>query len=91
MRAREQDEKINILIHFQMETTEKLNRTSELVDKTTEQMNKLSADFRADLAAGHAIHEKEMAEIRREQQLTHRELQALIRTLRKGRNGNSSD
>ncbi|HEY4424431.1 MAG TPA: hypothetical protein VGN10_09505 [Pyrinomonadaceae bacterium] len=77
VRSREQDEKIKILIHFQMETTE--------------QINKLSGDFRADLAASHAIHEKEMGELRRSQKLTHQELQALIRSLRKERNGNSSD
>jgi hypothetical protein len=66
VRSREQDEKINILIQVQMETTEQI-------------------------AASHAIHNKEMAGLRRQQKLTHQELQALIRSLRKGRNGSSSD
>lgn len=77
VRSREQDEKINILIQTQIETTE--------------QINKLGAELSADIAASHAIHNKEMAGLRRQQKLTHQELQALIRSLRKGRNGSSSD
>ncbi|HKG58338.1 MAG TPA: hypothetical protein VKB05_01060 [Pyrinomonadaceae bacterium] len=77
VRSREQDEKIDILIQSQMETTE--------------QINKLSAGLSADLAASHALHEKEMAELRKAQKLTHQELHALIKSLRKRRNGNSSD
>ena len=73
---REQDEKINILIQFQMETTEKINQT-------TEQINKL--------ATGHAVHEMEMADLRREQKLTQQSLRAFIDSLRKGENGKSSD
>ena len=69
VRSREQNEKINILIQFQMETTEQINK----------------------LGAGHAIHEREMAEIRREQKLTQQALRAFINSLRKGRNGNTSD
>src|SRR5215204_6127684 len=76
VRSREQDEKINILIQSQMETTEQIN-------KTTEQINKL--------AVGHALHEEEMADLRREQKLTQESLRAFIDSLRKGRNGKSSD
>jgi len=77
VRSREQDEKINILIQAQIETTEHINN--------------LGAELRADIAASHTLHEKEMAELRKAQKLTHRELQALIKSLRKGTNGNSSD
>lgn len=73
VRSREQDEKINILIQSQMETTE--------------QINKLSTD----LTANHALHEKEMAELRNEQRLTQQSLRAFIDSLRKGRNGSSRD
>ena len=79
VRSREQDEKINILIQSQMETNEQINR---LTAETNEQINKLTAD--------HAIHEKEMAEIRREQKLTQQSLRDFIDSLRKGRNGSSS-
>jgi phage tail tape-measure protein len=66
VRSREQNEKINILIHFQMQTTEQI-------------------------AASHALHEKEMAELRSEQKLTQQSLRAFIDSLRKERNGKSSD
>ena len=88
VRSREQDEKINILIQAQIETTEQINKLSA---ETNEQINKLGAELSAEMAASHAIHEKEMAELRREHKLTHQELQALIRSLRKGRNGNSTN
>ena len=80
VRSREQDEKINILIQAQMETTEQIN-------KTTEQINKLAADT----ATNHAIHNKEMADLRKSQELTDRTLRAFIDSLRKGRTGSSSD
>jgi len=85
VRSREQDEKINILIQSQMETTEQINKftagTTEQINKTTEQINKL--------AVGHALHEEEMADLRREQKLTQESLRAFIDSLRKGRNGKS--
>ena len=84
VRSREQDEKINILIQFQMETTE---RISKLAAETKE----MGAELKSQIAASHAIHDKEMAELREAQKLTHQELHALIRSLRKGRNGNSTD
>jgi hypothetical protein len=63
--SREQDEKINILIRSQMETTEQIKR----------------------LAADHSTAEKEMAELRRSQQLTQQTLRAFIKSLRKGKTG----
>jgi tRNA uridine 5-carbamoylmethylation protein Kti12 len=72
-KSREQDEKINILIQTQMETSDMINRTSEMI-------NSLATD-----------HEKEIAEVRREQKLTQQALRAFINSLRKGRNGKSSN
>ena len=87
VQKREQDEKINILIQAQMETTEKLNRTSEHVDKLAAN----HAVFEKQMAASHAIHDKEMAELRESQKLTDKALRAFINSLSKGRNGSSSD
>ena len=84
VRSREQDEKINILIQSQMETTEQINKLTADVNIS---LNKLTAD----IAASHAIHDKEMAELRREQKLTQHSLRAFIDSLRKGRNGKSSN
>jgi len=66
VQKREQDEKVNILIHLQMETTEQI-------------------------AASHALHEKEMADLRRSHELTQQTLRAFIDSLHKGRNGNPTD
>ena len=74
VRSRAQNEKINILIQAQMDTSAMINR--------------LAADHSAAYArheAAHARHEKEMADLRRLQKLTHQELRALISSLRKGR------
>ena len=71
-------------------TTEQVNKTTEQVNKTTEQVNKTTEQVNK-LAAGHAIHEKEMAELRRSQKLTDKALRSFIDSLRKGRNGSSSD
>jgi len=62
VQKREQDKKINILIHSQMETTELVNK----------------------LATGDD-------ELRRSQELTQETLRAFIDSLRKPRNGNSTD
>jgi hypothetical protein len=59
---REQDEKINILIYAQMQTTEQISK----------------------LATSHD-------ELRRSQELTQQTFRAFINSLRKGRNGKSSD
>src|SRR5215207_3983979 len=81
VRKREQDEKINILIQAQMETTEQINKTTEQINKltaeTTEQINKVAADT----AANHAIHNKEMADLRKSQELTDKTLRAFINSL----------
>ncbi len=66
VQKREQDEKLNILIQFQMETTERINKMV-------------------------VAHEKDFAELRRSQELTQQTLRAFIDSLRKGRNGNSTD
>ena len=87
VRSHEQNEKINILIHTQMETSEQINRTTEQVNRTSEQVNRIAAD----VAANHAIHNKEMADLRKSQQLTDKALRSFINSLRKTRNGNSSD
>ena len=89
VRSREQDEKINILIQSQMETTEQINKFTA---GTTEQINKLTAETTEHinkLTVGHALHEEEMADLRREQKLTQQSLRAFIDSLRKGRNGKS--
>jgi hypothetical protein len=70
--------------------TEQVNKTGEHVDKVTEQVNKTTVQVNK-LAAGHAIHEKEMADLRRSQKLTDKALRSFIDSLRKGRNGSSSD
>jgi methyl-accepting chemotaxis protein len=70
--------------------TEQVNKTAEHVDKVTEQVNKVTKQVNK-LAAGHAIHEKEMADLRRSQKLTDKALRSFIDSLRKGRNGSSSD
>ncbi len=72
-KSREQDDKINILIQSQMETTE--------------QINKLAATN----AAARLTHDKEMAELRREQKLTQQALRTFINSLRKGQNGRSTN
>jgi hypothetical protein len=44
VRSREQDEKINILIQTQMETTEQINKLTASHERTEEQINKLTAN-----------------------------------------------
>ena len=103
LRSREQDEKINILIHTQMETSEQMarnakrvseqmarnsERVSEQIARTSEHIDKLAAD----VAANHAIHNKEMADLRKSQELTDKALRAFINdSLRKRRSDDSSD
>jgi hypothetical protein len=62
VQKREQDEKIHILIQFQMETTEQINKLTTDTDK-----------------------------LRKSQELTQQTLRAFIDSLRKGRNGKSTD
>ena len=113
LRSREQDEKINILIHTQMETSEQMARNSERVseqiakmservDRTSEQIARMSErvdrtsehidKLAGDVATNHAIHNKEMADLRKSQELTDKALRAFIDdSLRKRRTGDSSD
>jgi hypothetical protein len=79
VRSREQDEKINMLIHTQMETSEQISRVSE-------QINRLADET----VANHAIHNKEMADLRKSQELTDKALHAFIDSLRKGQKEDSS-
>ena len=65
-KSREQDDKINILIQGQIETTEQIKRLAANTDK-------------------------QIAELRRSQKLTQQTLRAFINSLRKGRNGKSSN
>jgi methyl-accepting chemotaxis protein len=76
-------EQVNKTAEHVDKVTEQVNKTAEHVDKVTKQVNML--------AAGHAIHEKEMADLRRSQKLTDKALRSFIDSLRKGRNGSSSD
>lgn len=46
VRSREQDEKINILIQTQMETSEQINKLTANHTRTEEQINKLTASQR---------------------------------------------
>ena len=62
VQKREQDQKINILIQSQMETTELINKLA-------------------------TAHDKEIAELRKSQELTQETLRNFINSLRKGRNG----
>jgi hypothetical protein len=81
VRSREQDEKLNMLIHTQMETSEQISRVSE-------QINRLADET----VANHAIHNKEMADLRKSQELTDKALRAFIdHSLRKRRSDDSSD
>jgi hypothetical protein len=78
--SREQAEKINILIHSQIETGDVVRKTSEQLRQTDEQLRSLGSR-----------HEQEMAELRNSQKLTDQALRAFIDSLRKGRNGARSD
>lgn len=44
VRSHEQDDKINILIQTQMETTEQINKLTASHERTEEQINKLTAN-----------------------------------------------
>ncbi len=76
--SREQNEKINILIHTQMETSEQINRFSEKMNRFSEQIDRSSI-----------IHDREMGDLRRSQGGTDQALRGLINALRKDRNGPS--
>ena len=75
--SREQDQRINILIKYQMDTSEQFRAMSVRHDIEMKE-----------LRDAHSIG---MRELRESQKLTHQELRALIKSLSRGKNGNSSD
>ena len=86
--SREQDEKINILIHSQMEAAEHISRLEETVNRlgakhaeTEEIVNRLGAK--------HAETEEIVNRLAVGQAKTDEALRAFINSLRKGRNGKS--
>ena len=98
--SRELNEKINILINSQMDMINSQQETSAAVKNLSSTFNDLSSTVKdlsstvKDLAVaqseGRAIHDKEMAELRKAQSKTDRSLRAFLDSLRKGGNGNSS-
>ena len=68
-------------------TSDTVDRLGERGDRTSETVDRLAVDR----AAAHAIHEKEMAELRRSQKLTDQALRAFIKSLHKRRNDKSSN
>ena len=86
-RSREQDDKINILIQSQMETTEQIKSQDEKINvliqsqiETTEQIKAMATR-----------HDKDIVELREAQKLTDKALRAFINSLHKGRNGESTN
>jgi hypothetical protein len=79
VKSREQNEKINILIQFQMETTERINRMGAQHDKEMAELRRSQMEFR-----------ESQKELRESQKLTDQALQALINSMRNGRNGQSN-
>ena len=105
--SQELNEKINILINSQMDmiksqqetsaTVKNLSSTVKDVSSTVKDLSSTVKDVSStvkDLAVaqseGRAIHDKEMAELRKAQSKTDRSLRAFLDSLRKGGNGNSS-
>ena len=82
--SREQDQKINILIQYQMETSEQIRAISVRHDMEMTDLRNAQKEF-------HEAHEIGMKELRESQKLTHQELRALIKSLSRGKNGHSSN
>ena len=88
--SRDQDEKINILINSQMETTEQISRFGA---RTEESIAGLVAgqartdEALAGLAAGQARTDDALASLAAGQARTDDALRAFINSLRRGRNG----
>ena len=76
--SRDQDEKINILIHSQMETSAQINRLGTNTEAAL-----------AGLAAGQARTDEALAVLAAGQAKTDDALRAFINSLRRGRNGKS--
>ena len=86
-RSREQDDKINILIQSQMETTEQIKSQDEKINILIQSQIEATEQIKA---MG-ARHDKDMVELRESQKLTDKALRAFINSLHKGRNGESSN
>ena len=81
--SREQNERINSLIHMS-------ERGREVRQAESHEINeKINILINSQMEA-RAIHETEMAELRKSQSETDRRLRAFLDSLRKGGNGNSS-
>jgi hypothetical protein len=90
VQSREQGERIDALIHLQESDREvrqaesqKINEKINILINSQMEMIESQKDTRA-------IHETEMAELRKSQSETDRRLRAFLDSLRKGGNGNSS-
>lgn len=104
VRSREQDERINILIHMHERDREMRQADSRGLNEKINILINSQMDLRStvkdlsstvkDLAVaqseGRTIHDKEMAELRKAQSETDRSIRAFLDSLRKGGNGNSS-
>jgi len=81
--SREQNERINTLIHMSESDREVRQAESHGINE------KINILINSQMEA-RAIHDREMAELRKSQSETDRSLRAFIDSLRKGGNGNSS-
>jgi predicted nucleic acid-binding Zn-ribbon protein len=91
--SREINEKINILINSQMDlkstVTDLRSSVTDLTDAQSE-ARAIHDKEMAEIRKAHRIHDKEMAELRKSQSETDKSLRAFLDSLRKGGNGNSS-
>lgn len=90
VRSREQDERINILIHIQERDREVRQAESRELSEKINILINAQIEARAINQEAKAIHDKEMSELRKSQSETDRRLQVFLDSLRKGGNGNSS-
>lgn len=90
-RSREQDDKINILIQSQMETTEQIKSMAARHAKDIVELREAQMETTEQIKAMGARHDKDMVELREAQKLTDKALRAFINSLHKGRNGESSN
>ena len=90
--SRDQDDKINILIHSQMETSDQISRmgarTEEAIAGLVAGQAKTEAAITG-LAAGQARTDEALAVLAAGQSKTDDALRAFINSLRRGRNGKS--
>lgn len=104
VRSREQDERINILIHMHERDREMRQADSRGLNEkiyilinsqmdlrsTVKDLSSTVKDLAVAQSEGRTIHDKEMAELRKAQSETDRSMRAFLDSLRKGGNGNSS-